>query len=420
MRKQLPKNWVECKIEDIADVTSGIGFPIHYQGNFDDSQIPFYKVGDISQTFLRNEVYLNNANNYVSDEVRRELNGKLLQKGTLVFAKIGEALRLNRRAIISRPSLCDNNVMGIIPHSSDMHKFIYYYFNTQDLGEFSAGNSVPSIRKSSVLEIVFPLPPLSEQNRIVATLDVLFAHLEEIKTKIRHLNGISDRFTYSCLVDSKKNKFHPREKIGQFLEERTERIGDNWNGLRLIGVSTKEGITDLRIGQKESFEKYKIVKSGDFIYNTMRVNIGSIAIYKGSETALTSPDYVVFRVSNYLSSQLLFNFLKSDQGLLEIGANTKGSVRARLYFKALSEIRMPIAPIEIQNLAENFLQGFNNNLNTINALKKAKLDKLSRSILVKAFKGELVEQLDSDGDARELLKEIKKLKNHTILKKKKV
>lgn len=39
-----------------------------------------------------------------------------------------------------------------------------------------------------------------------------------------------------------------------------------------------------------------------------------------------------------------------------------------------------------------------------------KIDNLPQTILSKAFKGELVEQLESDGDARELLEEIKKLK----------
>jgi type I restriction enzyme S subunit len=272
--------------------------------------------------------------------------------------------------------------------------------------------------KTDLASIYVPLPPLAEQNRIVDKLDRLFAQLETIKTRIDYLNDIADRFTYSCLVDSKKNKFHPREKIGRFLEEGSGRIGEGWKGQRLIGVSAKEGITDLRTGQKESFEKYKIVRPGDFIYNTMRVNIGSIAIYRGSVNALTSPDYVVFRISKHLSSQLLLNFLKSDSGLLEIGANTKGSVRARLYFKALSEVRMPIAPIEIQNLAENFLKEFKNNLMTLNELKKTKLERLSRSILHKAFKGELSEQLDTDGDAGELLKQILELKNSTTKPKK--
>lgn len=403
MKKQLPKNWVECSLGEIAEWGSGgtpnRGIPSYYNGT-----IPWLKTGDL------NDGLITEVKEFITDLGLKNSSAKIFPKNSVVIAMYGATI--GKTGVLNFDSSTNQACAVAVPYFN-MNKFIYLFLKSEkeNFIEKGKGGAQPNISQAVIKSHRINLPPLPEQNRIVAKIDVLFAHLEEIKTRIGYLKGISDRFTYSCLVDSKKNKFHPREKIGQFVEERTERIGENWNGLRLIGVSSKEGIIDLRIGQKESFEKYKIVKPGDFIYNTMRVNIGSIAIYKGSDNALTSPDYVVFRVSKYLSSRLLLNFLKSDQGLLEIGANTKGSVRARLYFKALSEIRMPIAPVEIQNLAENFLQAFNNNLNAINALKKAKLDKLSQSILAKAFKGELVEQLPADGDARELLKQIQKLKS---------
>ena len=49
---------------------------------------------------------------------------------------------------------------------------------------------------------------------------------------------------------------------------------------------------------------------------------------------------------------------------------------------------------------------------------KAKIDTLPQAILHKAFKGELTEQLDTDGDSRELLKQIQELKNSTVKPKK--
>ena len=50
---------------------------------------------------------------------------------------------------------------------------------------------------------------------------------------------------------------------------------------------------------------------------------------------------------------------------------------------------------------------------------KAKIDSLPQAILAKAFKGELVEQLDTDGDAKELLEEIERLKASLLVKRKK-
>ena len=313
------------------------------------------------------------------------------------------------------PKVC-TNFFRLVRFRENLNKkyinyYLHYFYHSGEVVKYQGGsNNLRNLKFKEYETIKIPLPPLPEQNRIVDKLDKLFGQLEGINERIRSLREIKEKFTYSCLVSSETGQFFSRQKIGKYLEEGKERIGENWAQYRKIGVSAKKGIIDLSTGQKKSFETYKIVQPGDFIYNTMRVNIGSIAIYTGKEIALTSPDYVVFRVKDFLSSELLLSFLKSDQGLLEIGANTKGSVRARLYFKSLSEIRMPVSDQKTQILAEKFLTTYSHSLRKLKKISKTKLGDLEKAVLTKAFKGELVPQLDSDGDAQELLEEIEKLK----------
>jgi type I restriction enzyme, S subunit len=97
---------------------------------------------------------------------------------TIVFAKIGEALRLNRRAMLTKPSLVDNNVAGVKAHSLIDDHFLYYFFLTVNLENYSRATAVPSVRKSDIEKIPFYLPPLNEQKRIVAKIEALFAELE--------------------------------------------------------------------------------------------------------------------------------------------------------------------------------------------------------------------------------------------------
>ncbi|MWW23143.1 restriction endonuclease subunit S [Algibacter lectus] len=402
MEKTLPKNWVNAKLKDLSTIQSG-GTPSRSKKQYWSGDIPWVKISDLK------EWYVNSTTEFITEEGLNNSSTKIFPKGTIlftIFATIGKVGVLDIEA-------CTNQaIAGITPVESIEHKFLTY--SLIELAEIlkneGKGVAQKNINLTILKDLNIPLPPLAEQQRIVAKLDALFGHLEQIKNRLDSLNKIGGKYLNSCIVNSSENKFYPRKKIGEFLEEGTSRIGNDWEGLRLIGVSAKEGITDLRIGQKKSFEKYKIVQPGDFIYNTMRVNIGSIAIYEGDKIALTSPDYVVFRVKEYLSAQLLFRFLKSEQGLLEIGSNTKGSVRARLYFSALSEIRMPIAPEPIQLSAQKFLKEFDTTLKSLNSLKRKQLDKLPQAILAKAFKGELVEQLDADGSAEVLLEEIESLK----------
>ena len=175
---KLPSNWVWARIGDVGEITSGYGFPKKYQGKT-FGEIPFYKVMDISKTVTSGSYLLTNANNYVSYEDCQGLKATPLRNGTIVFAKIGEAIKLNRRAILSKDSLVDNNIMGIYPIKNILNKlFLYYYLLTVKLGDISQATTVPSIRKSDVEEIVIPIPPPSEQHRIVAKIEELFSDLD--------------------------------------------------------------------------------------------------------------------------------------------------------------------------------------------------------------------------------------------------
>ncbi len=399
MIRKVPNNWVEIKMEDVVEIMDNMRKPVSASERSKRiGEIPYYgatgKAGTIDDYLFDEELVLLGEDGAPfldgTKEVAYIINGKSWVNNHAHVLKVKEGVSSN--------------------------KFLLHFLNQFDYTNYVGGTTRLKLNQANLRKIPILLPSFQEQERIVAKLDNLLGHLSKIRTKIETLKNLGDKYLNSCIVNLSENAFYPRKKIGQFLEEQTERIGDKWLGLRLIGVSAKEGISELRTGQKKTFEKYKIVRTGDFIYNTMRANIGSIAIYDGEEIALTSPDYVVFRVKNHLSSQLLLRFLKSEQGLLEIGSNTKGSVRARLYFSALSEVRMPIAPESIQLSAEKFLTGFDYTLKQIQVLEKNQLARLPKVILDKAFKGELVEQLTTDSDADELLQNIQKLRTRFVKK----
>lgn len=156
---KLPKGWVWARLGEVSQIFSGYGFPEKYQGKVNGA-VPFFKVRDISNAILSGSLLLEKADNYISLKECAEIRAELLPKGTIVFAKIGEAIKLNRRAILDRDSLVDNNVMGVSPLKELLEKlFTYYFLLTIKLADYSRATTVPSIRKSDVEQIPFPLPP---------------------------------------------------------------------------------------------------------------------------------------------------------------------------------------------------------------------------------------------------------------------
>ena len=130
---EIEGQWVENRLGKVAEVFQGYGFPEKLQGKT-KGKYPFIKVSDISVTINKGSKYICNAVNYVDEEDLDVIKARPFPTGTTVFAKIGEAIRLNRRVILKQESLIDNNVAGVkskLDLSDD--EFLYYIMLMIDL-----------------------------------------------------------------------------------------------------------------------------------------------------------------------------------------------------------------------------------------------------------------------------------------------
>jgi type I restriction enzyme, S subunit len=96
----------------LAVIRGGSGFPEIYQG-LQSGDYPFVKVSDMALD--GNHHYLDNANNYVDRALVERLRLTVFPEETIVFAKVGAAIYLNKRRQLRRPTIIDNNMMGVIP-----------------------------------------------------------------------------------------------------------------------------------------------------------------------------------------------------------------------------------------------------------------------------------------------------------------
>ncbi|PMM08722.1 hypothetical protein BCT62_15115 [Vibrio splendidus] len=202
---KIPEQWVVTTIGDICDVQSGIGFPKHLQGR-EGGEVPFFKVGDISNTVQSGSRYLSKANNYISKSEVYELKGKLFLPGTIVFAKIGEAIKLNRRAILSQPSLVDNNVMGIKAYQGIDLNYLYYFMYSIKLNSLAKATTVPSIRKGQIEDIEVPLPSTTIQKSISSGIEELFSHIDAGVEGLKQAKAKLQQYRQSVLKDAVTGK----------------------------------------------------------------------------------------------------------------------------------------------------------------------------------------------------------------------
>lgn len=178
------------KLKEVCDFYSGTGFPVKYQGE-DYGELPFYKVGDIANNVTAGNVYLSLCNNFISHEVAKEIKGTIIPANVVVFAKIGEALKLNRRAITVGDCLIDNNAMGIGGKSEYLNSmYFYFYMKNLKMEKLAESTTVPSVRKTKLEEVEIDVPTLVEQSEIVDILAKLQKVINERQEQLEKLDDL--------------------------------------------------------------------------------------------------------------------------------------------------------------------------------------------------------------------------------------
>lgn len=105
--------------------------------------------------------------------------------GTIIFAKIGEAIRSDRRIITTKPAVIDNNTAGIKAIKGKCSdRFLFYLWSNVSLIDH-AGGIVPAVSKSALenVPLCYPSEP-DEQQRVAACLSSLDALIAAVTGKL--------------------------------------------------------------------------------------------------------------------------------------------------------------------------------------------------------------------------------------------
>ncbi|WP_212769026.1 restriction endonuclease subunit S [Pectobacterium versatile] len=439
---KLPEGWSPIVLGDVVEVNSGVGFPEKYQGK-NAGDYPVYKVRDISVAVLEKKGFLSSAGHYVTENEAFELKGKIFRSGSTLFAKIGEAVKLNRRAFVRTAGLADNNVMAVSSILENMDKFIYYILNTVDLTEKSRSTTVPSIRKGDIENIALSLPPLAEQKIIAEKLDTLLAQVDSTKARLEQIPKILKRFRQAVLTAAVSGKLTEewRNENGVPFSQWEHTVFDKICSEITVGYVGKmldkykdEGVPFLRSQNVREFkfsDKNLLYISDSFhqeIFKS-RLNPGDLAIVRSGAPGTTCviPDYltvancsdlVIARPSEKLSSEFGCIFMNSGIAKKNVSDNRVGIAQQHFNVGSMKKMPINLPPLpeqhEIVRRMEQLLAYADTVEKQVNAAL-GRVNNLTQSILAKAFRGELTGQwreenpdlISGENSAAALLEKIK-------------
>lgn len=142
-------------------------------------------------------------------------------------------------------------------------------------------------------------------------------------------------------------------RLGDYIERSMANNKDLTYGVDLIqGVNSDGTFSSSKANTIDiNLKPYKIVLNGDFVYNPSRLNIGSIA-YRQEGLCIVSHLYVVFRLNERgrqcIIPEFLYLYFRRDEFFRQITFLNFGSQRPEFNFFEMSDIRIPLPSMEVQ------------------------------------------------------------------------
>lgn len=445
MEKELPKNWVSDYLYNVLE-------PVKTGVKIYDGIKSYYSTGSIKD----NGIFEEGIYDYYTKPSRAN---REVEIGDILQARMSytdKALLVNESL---KDSLFSTGFIQLRPFNKTINSKYVLYFLKSDFfhsqkDELASGTTQVAINDLNAKKIEFPLPPLAEQNRIVAKLDALFDQLETIKTSMAKVPLLLKDFRQQVLNQAVTGKLTEEWRKGKDLDEWKEVSSSklfefvtsgsrgwaqyyNQDGeqlfVRITNMNYGTSSLDLSPEKLQFLElpynsegKRTLLKARDILIS-ITADIGMISLIPNNfpYEAYVNQHVCLARPVKTINEKFLVHYLMSEKGFGQLKDRKKGATKAGLTLGDIKDLNIEIPSSEEQQEIVSRVESLFAKADAIEKQYeslKAKIDSLPQAILHKAFKGELTEQLDSDGDARELLREIEGLKEQTakVSKKKKV
>lgn len=176
---EIPEGWEVHRVKTHFSIISGSGFKPELQGQ-STGDFPVCKASDISSSGH----YLHTSANYITSDIVKSQHFSIIPKGSILFAKIGEAMRKNNRSLCSLDCCVDNNCQGLVPKNISS-EFSYYLFTCIDMTWFDNAGTIPCINNQKLYDCRIPFPSYGEQTLIANHLNIQCAKINEMLFHIR-------------------------------------------------------------------------------------------------------------------------------------------------------------------------------------------------------------------------------------------
>lgn len=418
--RSLPQNWHIVKLGDVGQVVAG-GTPSTKIPEYFDGEIAWITPADLTGYVQK---YISKGRRNISNEGLRNSSARIVPKGSILFssrAPIGYvAIALN--------DICTNQgFKNLIPNKKVNSEFVYYYLKSakQLAEENASGTTFKEISAKNFAKLPIPLPPLSEQKKIVEKIEELFSGLDSGIASLKKAKEQIKLYRQSVLASAFNGKLigngNIDEKTGLpeawkwvSLGEVCDKIQDGSHFSPKKSYNQKTNGTYLYITSQNIRNNYLDLQNvtyvdsefhnsiyprcnpvyGDVLLTKDGANTGNVTINTlKEEFSLLSSVCLIKPNKNQIGSVFIKYYLQSPSGFKAVTGAMTGTAIKRIILKNVKVAKIILPPLSdqtkiVEEIEKRFSEADNLEKAIDESLKKS--EALRQSISKQAFEGKLV------------------------------
>lgn len=415
---EVPENWVWVRLGSLADVKGGKRLPKGTTFSENITKHPYIRVTDFNAIgvsleglkYIDEDVYEKISRYTISsDDIYVSIAGSIGKVGIIPSCIDGANLTENAAKI--------TNIKGI--NQKYLCLFLKSEFAQYQMQSATIATTQAKLALFRIESLTFPLPPLSEQQRIVERIEELFAKLDESKERLQE---VADSFAV------RKAGILHKAFTGELTKQWRRENGvsdESWEEKKLSEITENQDSKRIPLSKSQRDNMNRIYdyygasgiidKVDDYIFEGKKLLIGE----DGANLVTRSKDIAFIADGKYwvnnhahildVKDTVLLMYLCHYINNMDLIPYVTGSAQPKLTQAKMNNIKIFLPTLseqhEIVRLIDDLLAR-ERSAQQATEQALASIDLMKKSILARAFRGELGTNKASEASALELLKQV--------------
>ena len=235
---EIPENWRWTKLGLIGDWGAGATPDRGKAEYYKNGTIPWIKTGEL------NDGIVTTAEEYITELAFEKCSLRMNKKDDVLIAMYGATI--GKVAIAGFDLTTNQACCACTPYNGIFNYYLFYFLkaNKPDFVKQSAGGAQPNISRTKIVDTLFPLPPIEEQQRIVEKLNQILPLIDEYGKEEDELITLCQKFPEemkkSVLQSAMQGKLTKQLETDSSVDELLKKIADEKAKLIEEGKIKKE------------------------------------------------------------------------------------------------------------------------------------------------------------------------------------